>query len=169
VPSHRQSVLGTLAASLLIAVCALPAASGAAVPAWTTYDHDGARSGVDPDSTSPLTPQLAWQSTTLDGSVYGQPLVYGSRVYVATENDTVYALDAATGAVIWHQNVGTPVSTDDPDQRARSDARKRSALNCCINSCGAECCRMADDQPIFGCIFTITTLSSKRGCTSLNA
>ena len=109
-PSHRQSVLGTLAASLLIAVCALPAASGAAVPAWTTYDHDGARSGVDPDSTSPLTPQLAWQSTTLDGSVYGQPLVYGSRVYVATENDTVYALDAATGAVIWHQNVGTPVS-----------------------------------------------------------
>jgi outer membrane protein assembly factor BamB len=94
---------------LLVAACALPAASGAAVPAWTTYDHDAARSGVDPDSTSPMTPKQVWQSPTLDGSVYGQPLVYGSRVYVATENDTVYALDAATGAVVWHQNVGTPV------------------------------------------------------------
>ncbi len=41
--------------------------------------------------------------------MYAQPLVYGSRVYVATENNTIYALDVVTGSVIWHQNVGTPV------------------------------------------------------------
>jgi polyvinyl alcohol dehydrogenase (cytochrome) len=79
------------------------------VPAWTTYRHDAARSGIDPDSTSPIAPTQAWQTGALDGAVYGQPLVYGSTVYVATENDTVYALDAATGAVKWQQHLATPV------------------------------------------------------------
>jgi polyvinyl alcohol dehydrogenase (cytochrome) len=40
--------------------------------------------------------------------VYGQPLVYGSYVYVATENDSVYKLDAATGAVVWSEHLASP-------------------------------------------------------------
>ena len=55
-----------------------------------------------------MTPSQAWQTAPLDGEVYGQPLVYGSFVYVATENDTVYKLDAATGAVIWSKHLATP-------------------------------------------------------------
>jgi polyvinyl alcohol dehydrogenase (cytochrome) len=35
--------------------------------------------------------------------------VAGSRVFVATENDTVYALDAATGRSVWTQHLGEPV------------------------------------------------------------
>jgi outer membrane protein assembly factor BamB len=50
----------------------------------------------------------AWTSPHLDGSLFGQPLVGGSLVYVATENDTVYALSASTGAVAWSAHVGTP-------------------------------------------------------------
>jgi hypothetical protein len=50
----------------------------------------------------------AWTSPQLDGSLFGQPLVQGSLVYVATENDTVYALSASTGAVAWSAHVGTP-------------------------------------------------------------
>jgi polyvinyl alcohol dehydrogenase (cytochrome) len=34
-------------------------------------------------------------------------------VYVATENDTIYALDSATGAVVWQRSVGTPVPATD--------------------------------------------------------
>ena len=37
----------------------------------------------------------------LDGELYGEPLVSGGRVFVATENDTVYALSATNGAVAW--------------------------------------------------------------------
>jgi len=37
--------------------------------------------------------------------------VYGSRVYVATESDTIYSLDAATGAVVWKAHVATPESS----------------------------------------------------------
>ena len=87
---------------------ALGAYASAAIPAWTTYRHDAARSGIDPDSTSPLTPSQAWQTPALDGELYGQPLVYGSYVYVATETDSVYKLDAATGAVVWSEHLATP-------------------------------------------------------------
>ena len=83
--------------------------AAAAVPSWTTYRHDAARSGVDPDSTSPAAPAQVWQTGSLDGVMWSQPLVYGSRVYVATENDTVYALDASTGSVIWERHLATPV------------------------------------------------------------
>jgi outer membrane protein assembly factor BamB len=41
--------------------------------------------------------------------LYGQPLVANGRVFVATENDTVYALAANTGAVLWSNHVGTPL------------------------------------------------------------
>ena len=51
----------------------------------------------------------AWTSPALDGQLYGEPLVSGGRIYVATENDTVDALSASTGAVVWSTHVGTPV------------------------------------------------------------
>lgn len=102
---------GWLAAAVAcLAVGLFPAIAEAGVPAWTTYHHDAARSGIDPDSTSPVTPTQAWQTPALDGEIWGQPLVYGSRVYVATENDTVYALDSSTGAVVWHTHLATPVT-----------------------------------------------------------
>jgi outer membrane protein assembly factor BamB len=98
---------------LTLLLAGTPAA--AAVPAWTTYDHDGARSAIDPYGGSRVSPAPAWNSAArLDGPVYAQPLVVGSRVYVATENDTIYALDAATGAVLWRRSVGKPVPATQP-------------------------------------------------------
>lgn len=58
-------------------------------------------------------PHRAWTSTSLDGQVYGEPLVTGGRVVVATEDDTVYALATASGAVLWSTHVGTPVPSAD--------------------------------------------------------
>jgi outer membrane protein assembly factor BamB len=54
------------------------------------------------------TPGIAWQAQ-LDGAVYGQPLLVGDLVIAATENDSVYALEAASGHVVWRAHVGTPV------------------------------------------------------------
>src|SRR3569833_28970 len=75
---------------------------------WTTYHHDNARTGLAA-GLAPLGALSRDWSATLDGAVYGQPLVIGDRVFAATENDSVYALDAATGAVAWSAHVGTPV------------------------------------------------------------
>jgi polyvinyl alcohol dehydrogenase (cytochrome) len=55
---------------------------------------------------------VAW-TASLGGAVYGQPLVVGTTVIAATEqNDVIYGLDLATGAVRWRTSVGTaePVS-----------------------------------------------------------
>ena len=46
----------------------------------------------------------------LDGEVYAEPLIVADRIIVATENDTVYALRATTGAIIWQTHLGTPVA-----------------------------------------------------------
>lgn len=97
-----------VAAALWLAAALAPAGAGASTPAWTTYRHDAARSGIDPDSAQPVAPSPAWQTPHLDGDLWAQPLVYGSRVYAATENDTIYALDAATGAVVWSHHLATP-------------------------------------------------------------
>jgi len=75
---------------------------------WGTYGHDFARTGVAAN-TAPAGPlSVSWRMQ-LDGAVYGQPLLIGSTVIAATENDSIYALDQATGKVIWRTHVGTPV------------------------------------------------------------
>ena len=79
------------------------------MPSWTVYHGDTAGSGVATSVTSVDVSSPAWTSTSLDGQLYGEPLVSDERVYVATENDTVYALSANTGAVLWSTHLGTPV------------------------------------------------------------
>jgi outer membrane protein assembly factor BamB len=46
----------------------------------------------------------------LDGDVYGEALIYQDEVFVATENDTVYAISAANGSVLWSDHLATPAS-----------------------------------------------------------
>jgi hypothetical protein len=44
----------------------------------------------------------------VNGQVYAQPLVVGSTVIAATENDWVYGINAVTGAIQWSRSLGTP-------------------------------------------------------------
>lgn len=77
-----------------------------------TYDYNNSRSGddtVDPAIRN-LSSGPAWDDRSLDGAVYGEPLVYDATVYVATENDSVYAIAADSGRVLWRLHVGTAVS-----------------------------------------------------------
>ena len=45
-------------------------------------------------------------SAQLNGQIYAQPLVAAGTLVVATENDYIYGLDPATGAIRWTVNVG---------------------------------------------------------------
>ena len=45
----------------------------------------------------------------MDGNVYAEPLVAGGRVIAATENDSLYAFNAATGRRLWRTHLGSPV------------------------------------------------------------
>jgi len=51
-----------------------------------------------------------WETSPLDGAVYAEPLVAGGCVYVATEDNSVYAFNAATGAPVWHVHLASPVT-----------------------------------------------------------
>jgi len=76
---------------------------------WTVYHHDRAGTGVADHVTAVDTATRAWASAKLDGQIYGEPLIFQHRVYVATENDTVYALSAGSGAVVWSRHLGDAV------------------------------------------------------------
>jgi outer membrane protein assembly factor BamB len=95
-----------------------PASTSSATPLpadantdWPTYHHDNARTGAG--TVGPLGRlSTAWRAR-LDGAVFGQPLVVGDTVLAATEHDTIYGLNANTGAVLWSAHVGTPVPRSD--------------------------------------------------------
>jgi polyvinyl alcohol dehydrogenase (cytochrome) len=84
-------------------------AGAARTPSWTVYHGNQAGTGVATGVRSVDTSARAWTSPKLDGDLYGEPLVLGDRVYVATEDDTVYALSATTGKIAWSNRLGTPV------------------------------------------------------------
>jgi hypothetical protein len=102
----------------LIGATALQAAADGvahvnATASWTVYHGNALGTGADTSGVTFSPPNPAWKSPVLDGQVYGEPLEATGRVFVATENDTVYALAADTGAVLWSTHVATPVPSGD--------------------------------------------------------
>jgi outer membrane protein assembly factor BamB len=82
---------------------------------WTTYHHDNAHTGVDPlvppAVSGSINPTPGWTEPGLDEEVYAEPLIYSSLVYVATLNNTIYALSQFDGSVVWSRHLGTPQSS----------------------------------------------------------
>jgi outer membrane protein assembly factor BamB len=77
--------------------------------AWTVYHGNVSGSGNSDTVSSIDTKAPAWTSPALDGQIYGEPLIFSGRIFVATENDTVYALSSAHGNVVWSSHIGPPV------------------------------------------------------------
>jgi outer membrane protein assembly factor BamB len=112
-PGFCLAVLVVLAASVSFAPAksqpvAIQDKLVASTGEWTTYHHDDARTGFDSTQPKATSATTGWASVALDGEIYAEPLIHNGVVYAATLNDTVYALDQATGVVIWSKNVGAP-------------------------------------------------------------
>ncbi len=75
---------------------------------WPGYHASLARTGAVSGPTFAGATQ-AW-TAALGGAVYGQPLVGDGRVFAATENDRVVALDPADGDVEWSVSLGSPLT-----------------------------------------------------------
>jgi IPT/TIG domain/PQQ-like domain len=101
----QLAILG-FAALMASATAALPLTAAAD---WPTYHRDLGRTGNDGGEPAVTALSRAWTSPNLDGAVYAEPLAVGGKVIVATEGDSVYALDEVTGGVLWRTNLGTPV------------------------------------------------------------
>ncbi|HZR15509.1 MAG TPA: PQQ-binding-like beta-propeller repeat protein [Acidimicrobiia bacterium] len=88
------------------------APSSGSAPLWPTYHRTNDRNGLVPGFPAPTRLPRAW-NVKLDGAVYAQPVVVGDQVIVATENDTVYALDVSSGAQRWMRHLASPIRQSD--------------------------------------------------------
>ncbi|MDQ1726084.1 MAG: hypothetical protein QOK14_129, partial [Frankiaceae bacterium] len=80
----------------------------------TTVSYDTLRTGWDPNE-SGLAPSAVSAadfgklfSTSVNGQVYAQPVVVNGTLIVATENNYIYGMNPATGAINWSRSVGAP-------------------------------------------------------------
>jgi outer membrane protein assembly factor BamB len=104
-----RGVAACLAAALVATACAADRPVSAPLADWPTYHLDVGRSGVLAGSERFQSAGWSWGSGALDGDVYASPIVAGGLVVVATENDTLYAFDARSGAPRWSRHLGDPV------------------------------------------------------------
>lgn len=113
---------GAGAAVVLMTLAGLPAVTGALPGAHAgkaradelTMSQDYLRTGWDPREPG-LSPAVVASgsfrqlfSAPVNGQVFGQPIVVGSTVIVATQNNWVYGLNAITGQRMWSVSVGQP-------------------------------------------------------------
>lgn len=109
-PLLKGSSSSTGPASTLGAGSSTSSQGSAAGEDWTTYHGNNARTGYEQVANFTSVTR-DWNSTPLDGIVFAEPLVYAGEVFVATENNSVYALSAQTGNIVWHTNLGEPVNS----------------------------------------------------------
>ena len=111
--------------ALALAACLCAGASTAGPISVTTYHYDNLRTGwnqietgLKPGNVSGGKFKLL-AATALDDQVDAQPLILGHQavnghharevVYVATESNTIYAIDAGNGNILLQKNFGAPV------------------------------------------------------------
>ena len=121
---HLFSILSLVVAGLCVGALRVipPEATSVNV---TQHHNNPSRDGlyIDPAFTQTaaanLTRDLGFNGTIV-GNVYAQPLYIENgpggvaMVIAVTESNNVYALNAATGAIIWQRNVGTPITSGLP-------------------------------------------------------
>ena len=116
--------------SVNAAVSVINAPQGSA--SMLTYHNDDVRDGVNNTESTLNTDNVNTQqfgkldALQVDGQVYAQPLylpnltingVQHNVVFVATENDTVYAFDAdgLSDSALWKQHLATPLQVNDQE------------------------------------------------------
>jgi hypothetical protein len=123
-----SDVLPSYGVNAAVAIINAPQGSASVL----TYHNDDVRDGANPNETalnaSNVNSQQFGKLTAfqVDGQIYAQPLyvpnltiggVQHNVVFVATENDTVYAFDAdgLSDSALWKQHLGTALSINDQE------------------------------------------------------
>ena len=102
----RRVPILAAALTLVLVAGSAPAYAGST---WPVYNGNAQRTGNAATEPALLPAHQAW-SRHLDAAVYAQPLVASGRVFTATENNTVYALDAHDGTILWARHLGPPMT-----------------------------------------------------------
>src|SRR5919198_2719528 len=105
----REALSAVLVAAMLVA-----APSAALAGDWPMYGKDLSNSrdgGTDgPSQTAAASLAQAWSFKSTDGDFTGTPVVASSTVVAGSGGGTVFALDAATGALKWSHDFNQPIN-----------------------------------------------------------
>ena len=115
----KAGMRSAIAAVIVLATClCVASARGDSVSDWPSYllnvghSSSGGSGAITPENASTLRKLWAWkaagatQSGQPGGALNASPTVYGGRVFLGANTGEFYALDLASGAVIWHRNLG---------------------------------------------------------------
>ena len=107
----RMSVLFLLPLILFgnILVLTQPVFAASDPMSWPMFHRDPAHTGYTPTN-GPLTNHTLWTYQT-GGHVYSSPCVVNGILYVGSNDNNVYALDAASGTKIWNYTTGDRVDS----------------------------------------------------------
>jgi polyvinyl alcohol dehydrogenase (cytochrome) len=106
-------MLGVRRLTFALAVLAPLLLSTQAAADWPTYHGNNTRQGDDTTDQA-VSGSAPWTSVGLDGQLYGQPVIVGNQLVAATENNTVYWLNSATGHVDGSTHIGPPRTANFP-------------------------------------------------------
>ena len=79
---------------------------------WPMFHHDLNNTGYS-NSTAPSTDNILWDYATGE-SILSSPAVSDGKVYIGSNDDKVYCLDATTGTQIWNYTTGYDVYFSSP-------------------------------------------------------
>ena len=102
---RARALVGALTAMALLLAGVGAVAVASPVDQSVAYQLNPAHSGYMADAGLSTPLAEAW-SVTLAGAI-SYPLIVNGRVYVTTAGKTLYALNQATGAVLWSRGVGS--------------------------------------------------------------
>jgi hypothetical protein len=119
----KSPALPSLVLAAVSFAAGAPASATAGHTGYYTYHYDNNRTGWNPKETALTVSTVASSNFGLvrtlaaDSVVYAQPLyvpnvkvgsVTHNLVFIATENDSLYAYDADTGSLVWKRSFITP-------------------------------------------------------------
>jgi outer membrane protein assembly factor BamB len=109
-PMHRIIRIGWSALVVFFGVALPTWVSAQTFINWETYLRDPTHSSfnnqataITPANATALVPAWSWRAGS---SLLASPTVYNGRIYIGAKNGVFYALDEATGAVVWQRFFG---------------------------------------------------------------
>ena len=102
-------LVSLVAGMQVVKVAEASVADSSNVDWWPMFHHDLGHTGYS-TSTGPATNQTLWTFTT-GGAVTTSPAVVDGKVYFGSDDGSIYAVNASSGALIWNYSTGGPVQS----------------------------------------------------------
>jgi outer membrane protein assembly factor BamB len=103
----KESMITVFLFCFILSVVAVPQTTANTSDDWPMFHHDLGHTGYS-TSNGPVTKRTLWTFTT-DGAVSASPAVVDGVVYIGSDDEFVYALNAFTGSLEWSYNTNGPV------------------------------------------------------------